>query len=119
MKTVVARPYWGFALRTASASSSRPAAFVLELPQQYVALEPNPRFRELWAKRSVAQHQSGHKVVEHPEVGEIDLDSDTLTTQGSNLRVVVFYTPRPGTDARGELDLLGAIGTRQMAPRSR
>lgn len=72
------------------------------------------RFRELWATASVAEHQSGHKVVEHPEVGAVDLDSDVLTTQGSNLRVVV-YTPRPGTDARSKLDFLAALGTQDLA----
>ncbi|MFD5631142.1 hypothetical protein [Streptomyces sp. NPDC127072] len=29
-------------------------------------LDRSPKFRERWALRSVAQHQSGHKVVEHP-----------------------------------------------------
>ncbi|MFG1928048.1 helix-turn-helix transcriptional regulator [Cryptosporangium sp. NPDC048952] len=67
-----------------------------------------PRFRELWERRSVAEHQSAHKIVEHPEVGDVDLDSDILLTHGSNLRVVV-YTPRPGTDARGKLDFLAAM----------
>lgn len=76
-----------------------------------------PRFAELWARRTVAGHGSAHKVVEHPEVGDVDLDSDTLTTQGSNLRVVV-YTPRPGSDAEGKLELLAAFGTQRMARRA-
>ncbi len=79
-------------------------------------LERGARFRELWARGTVAAHQSGHKIVEHPDVGAVDLDSDTLTTQGSNLRVVV-YTPRPGTDARSKLDFLTAVGTQDLAPR--
>ncbi|PRY39654.1 helix-turn-helix transcriptional regulator [Umezawaea tangerina] len=87
-----------------------------ELTALVARLERGARFRELWALGAVAAHQSGHKVVEHPEVGDVDLDSDTLTTQGSNLRVVV-YTPRPGTDARSKLDLLSAIGTQQLTPR--
>lgn len=73
------------------------------------------RFRELWSRRSVAEHQSGHKIVEHPHVGDIDLDSDVLVTQGTNLRVVI-YTARPGTDASSKLELLAAIGTQHMAP---
>uniref|UniRef100_UPI002E0DA450 MmyB family transcriptional regulator n=1 Tax=Amycolatopsis rifamycinica TaxID=287986 RepID=UPI002E0DA450 len=68
----------------------------------------------MWAATAVAEHQSGHKLIEHPEAGPIDLDSDVLVTQGSNLRVVV-YTPRPGTDARDKLDLLAATGTQRMA----
>ncbi len=73
-----------------------------------------PRFRELWKRNAVAEHEGSRKVIEHPEVGDIALDCDVLTTQGSNLHLVV-YTPRPGTDARGKLDLLAAIGTQQMS----
>jgi len=76
----------------------------------------SPWFRELWERRTVAEHQGSHKVVEHPDVGAIDLDCDTLATRGSNLRVVVF-TPRPGTDARSKLDLLAAVGTQELGPR--
>ncbi|WP_097325541.1 helix-turn-helix transcriptional regulator [Paractinoplanes atraurantiacus] len=72
-----------------------------------------PRFHELWASPSVADHHSAAKVVEHPDVGDIPLESNVLATQGSNLRLVV-YTPRAGTDARGKLDLLAAIGIQQM-----
>ncbi|MFG1991068.1 helix-turn-helix transcriptional regulator [Actinoplanes sp. NPDC048988] len=77
-------------------------------------LRRSPRFRELWALRSVADHHSATKVIEHPEVGDIALESNVLTTQGSNLRLVV-YTPRAGTDARGKLDLLTAIGLQQLS----
>ncbi|MFI6341381.1 hypothetical protein [Streptomyces sp. NPDC050535] len=81
-------------------------------------LDRSPKFRERWALRSVAQHQSGHKVVEHPQVGDVDLDSDTLITQGTDLGVVV-YTPHPGTDARSKLDLLATVGLQQLAPQVR
>ncbi len=87
-----------------------------ELKALTARLERSARFRKLWSQGLVAAHQSGHKVVEHPEVGAVDLDSDTLTTQGSNLWVVV-YTPRPGTDARSKLDLLAAIGVQELSPR--
>ncbi|GAB7039409.1 MULTISPECIES: helix-turn-helix domain-containing protein [Catenuloplanes] len=68
-----------------------------------------PRFRVLWESQSVAEHQSASKVVEHPDVGEIAVRSHVLAIGGSNLHVVVC-TPQPGTDARGKLDLLAAIG---------
>lgn len=67
------------------------------------------RFRRLWELREVAEHETASKTVVHPEVGDIPIDSNVLTTQGTDLRLVVS-TPRPGTDARGKLDLLGAIG---------
>lgn len=80
-------------------------------------LNASPRFRELWSRSTVGGHESSHKLVEHPEVGEIALDSDVLTTQDTNLRLVV-YTPQPGTDARSKLELLATIGVQRMsAPR--
>jgi transcriptional regulator with XRE-family HTH domain len=81
-------------------------------------LRRNPRFRELEALPSVEDHQSATKTVIHPEVGEIELDSSVLTTQTTNLRLVVT-TPRPGTDARGKLDLVAAIGLQELSPSSR
>jgi transcriptional regulator with XRE-family HTH domain len=71
-------------------------------------------FAALWSRQLVAGHQQSHKVVVHPEVGEVDIDCDTLTTQGTDLRVLVF-TPHPGSDARGKLDLLGTLGTQSLA----
>ncbi|WP_086866394.1 helix-turn-helix transcriptional regulator [Streptomyces viridochromogenes] len=73
----------------------------------------SPRFRELWSRGAVGGHESALKRVEHPEVGEIALLSDILTTAGG-LRLVVF-TPQPGTDARSKLDLLGAVGLQTLS----
>ncbi|MFR9793925.1 helix-turn-helix transcriptional regulator [Streptomyces sp. MB22_4] len=84
-----------------------------ELPALIARLSRSPRFRELWSRRSVGDHESARKFAEHPEVGDIALVSDVLTTQG-NLRLVV-YTPQPGTDARSKLDLLTAVGVQKMS----
>ncbi|MFJ4753944.1 hypothetical protein [Streptomyces sp. NPDC088763] len=73
----------------------------------------SPRFRELWSRGAVGGHESALKRVEHPQVGEIALLSDILTTAGG-LRLVVF-TPQPGTDARSKLDLLGAVGLQTLS----
>jgi hypothetical protein len=75
----------------------------------------SPRFRELWSRRAVGGHQSAHKLVQHPDVGDIAMNSDILNTQDTNLRLVV-YTPQPGTDARSKLELLAAIGVQRMSP---
>ena len=74
------------------------------------------RFRRLWELRAVAGHETASKTVEHPEVGDIPIDSNVLTTQGTELRMVVS-TARPGTDARGKLDLLATIGLQKMSSR--
>jgi hypothetical protein len=63
----------------------------------------------------VGGHQSSQKLVEHPDVGDLALNSDVLTTQDTDLRLVI-YTPQPNTDARSKLELLSAIGVQRMSP---
>lgn len=79
-------------------------------------LNHSPRFRELWNRRAVGGHESAHKLVRHPDVGDIALNSDILNTQDTNLRLVV-YTPQPGTDAAGKLELLATLGVQRMSSR--
>ena len=72
-----------------------------------------PEFLALWDSGDVAEHQQSHKTILHPEVGEVDILCDTLTTAEDDLRLLVF-TPAPGSDARSRLDLLAALGTQSM-----
>ena len=78
-------------------------------------LNRSERFALLWGRRSVGGHQSAHKLVQHPDVGELALNSDVLTTQDTDLRLVI-YTPAPNTDARSKLELLATIGVQRMSP---
>ncbi|MEU3260026.1 helix-turn-helix transcriptional regulator [Streptomyces albidoflavus] len=78
-------------------------------------LNLSPRFRELWSRQAVGGHQSAHKLVQHPDVGDIAMNSDILNTQDTNLRLVV-YTPQPATDARSKLEFLAAIGIQRVSP---
>ncbi|MGW2960762.1 helix-turn-helix domain-containing protein [Streptomyces sp. NPDC001220] len=78
-------------------------------------LNLSTRFRELWSRRAVGGHQSARKLVQHPDVGDIAMNSDILNTQDTNLRLVV-YTPQPGTDARSKLEFLAALGVQRMSP---
>jgi transcriptional regulator with XRE-family HTH domain len=71
-------------------------------------------FEALWSRHLVTEHQQSHKMVDHPDVGEVDVDCDVLTTQRSDLRIVVF-TPHPGSDSRSKLDLLAALGTQTVS----
>lgn len=70
-------------------------------------------FAVLWDSGVVAGHHQSRKTVEHPEVGDVVVDCDTLTTAEDDLRLLVF-TPAPGSDARSRLDLLAAVGTQSM-----
>jgi transcriptional regulator with XRE-family HTH domain len=80
-------------------------------------LNRSSRFCLLWSRRSVGGHQSSQKLVEHPDVGDLALNSDVLTTQDTDLRLVI-YTPQPNTDARSKLELLAAIGVQRMSPQA-
>lgn len=75
----------------------------------------SPRFVELWDAAAVAPHrdQSRHKVVRHPTVGSIELDCDTLTVAGDDLRIMV-YTAEPGTPDAERLALAVVLGTQQL-----
>jgi transcriptional regulator with XRE-family HTH domain len=88
-----------------------------DLAELVSRLDLSPRFRELWSRRAVGGHKSAHKVVEHPDVGDIAMNSDILNTQDTNLRLVV-YTPQPDTDARSKLELLATIGVQRMSPQA-
>jgi transcriptional regulator with XRE-family HTH domain len=88
-----------------------------DLPTLITRLNRSPRFRLQWSRRSVGGHQSSHKLVQHPDVGDLALNSDVLTTQDTDLRLVI-YTPAPNTDARSKLELLAAIGVQRMSPQA-
>jgi transcriptional regulator with XRE-family HTH domain len=74
----------------------------------------SPRFAELWLRRPVARRSAERKTIDHPEVGRVTLDCDSLTVVGSDLRLVIYTAPAGSPDAEA-LALLGAIGTQTFA----
>ena len=71
----------------------------------------SPRFAALWAEPpGLAPMGEDRKLVDHPDVGTLELDCDFLSVAGTSLRVAVF-TATPGTPDADRLALLGAIGT--------
>lgn len=75
----------------------------------------SPRFVELWeaAPDPAPAEQSRHKVIEHPAVGLITLDCDTLVVAGDDLRIMV-YTADPGTEDAARLELAIVLGTQAL-----
>jgi MmyB-like transcription regulator ligand binding domain len=57
----------------------------------------------------VARVRARRKTFRHPDVGEITLDCDVLTVEGSDLHLIV-YTAAPGSRDADSLALLGAVG---------
>ncbi len=72
-------------------------------------------FVELWDSGNLRPHQdrSRHKVFEHPEVGRIGLDCDTLIVAGDDLRIMV-YTAEPDTEDADRLALAIVLGTQAL-----
>lgn len=52
-------------------------------------------------------------MVEHPAVGRITLDCDTLVVSGDDLRVMI-YTAEPGTEDAERLALAVVLGTQTL-----
>jgi hypothetical protein len=70
---------------------------------------------ELWGSGEVSSHQdqSRHKSIDHPDVGLIALDCDTLIVAGDDLRILV-YTAEPGTEDAERLALAVVLGTQAL-----
>jgi transcriptional regulator with XRE-family HTH domain len=75
----------------------------------------SPRFAGLWESAEVGSHrdQSRHKIIDHPDVGLIALDCDTLIVAGDDLRIMV-YTAEPGTEDAERLALAVVVGTQAL-----
>lgn len=70
-------------------------------------------FRELWAQQEVAVRRTTRKVVEHPEVGRLELQCDVVLSVESGQRLVLFRA-QPGTGTAERLDLLRTVGTQHL-----
>ena len=75
----------------------------------------SPRFVELWKSGEIGslQDQARHKVIDHPDIGPIALDCDTLIVAGDDLRIMV-YTAEPGTEDAERLALAVVLGTHPL-----
>jgi transcriptional regulator with XRE-family HTH domain len=75
----------------------------------------SPRFAELWDSGQVGspQEQSRHKIIDHPDVGLVALDCDTLIVAGDDLRIMV-YTAEPGTEDAERLALAVVLGIQSL-----
>lgn len=71
-------------------------------------------FAELWDRHDVAVRRSDRKRIVHSAVGVVDVDCEVLATARQDQRLLVF-TPRPGSDAVGQLELLRVIGQQNLA----
>jgi transcriptional regulator with XRE-family HTH domain len=75
----------------------------------------SPRFVELWEPGELEPHQDQgrRKVIDHPGVGRITLDCDTLIVAADDLRIMI-YTAEPETEDAARLALAIVLGTQSL-----
>ena len=74
----------------------------------------SPRFVELWAGNfEPHQDQGRRKTIDHPDVGHITLDCDTLVVAADDLRIMIF-TAEPETEDAERLTLATVLGTQSL-----
>jgi transcriptional regulator with XRE-family HTH domain len=76
-------------------------------------------FAACWAEHDVSTRVSDErKRLVHPQVGEIEVQCQTLIAE-SEAQVLLVYTVTPGTEDAEKLRLLGVIGDQEFAATSR
>ena len=66
-------------------------------------------FRQLWSRHEIRTEIAGRKRFDHPEIGELVLDYDSMTISGSAGQQLVVYHADPGGSQTGALALLRAL----------
>jgi hypothetical protein len=71
-------------------------------------------FAALWDLHEVAVRRRARIKVQHPTVGLVELDSETLLTPAEDQRLLMFTAP-PGTPNVGQLELLRVVSNETFA----
>lgn len=67
-------------------------------------------FVELWEAQEVRRRFEEHKVLVHPELGEIEVDCQALFTEDESQALIVL-TAAPGSESASKLELVRVLGT--------
>lgn len=74
----------------------------------------SPEFVRYWDDHEVRRRFEDHKILVHPELGELEVDCQALITPDESQALIVL-TAAPGSEAAGKLDLLRVLGTQRVA----
>jgi transcriptional regulator with XRE-family HTH domain len=102
-------------------------AQVANLRAAYAAMGPKSRagelvrvlqkesaeFAAIWDRHEVAKRFEDHKVLVHPQLGEIEVDCQALFTEDQSQLLLVLTAP-PRTEAFDKIQLLGVLGTEKF-----
>ncbi len=75
----------------------------------------SPEFVRLWHSGVTAPWRINRKTIEHPVIGMLTLDCDSLLLPDSD-QVVIVYSAEPGTPEAESLALLRVLGTQHFNP---
>lgn len=67
------------------------------------------RFRQLWGRHDVRPKRGRVSRLNHPQVGEMDLQSDKLTIGGTDGLLLVVFHAEPGSRSAELLAILGSL----------
>lgn len=90
---------------------SRAAELVRELERV------SPEFVTLWAEQRVQRRFADHKTLIHPELGEIEVDCQTLFTEDQTQALLVL-SAAPRSEAESKLQMLSVVGIERFASSS-
>ncbi|MFF4753256.1 MmyB family transcriptional regulator [Streptomyces sp. NPDC002514] len=76
-------------------------------------LAKSAEFARLWERHEVAARFTDHKVLIHPELGEIEVDCQVLFTEEQSQALLVLTAP-PRSEAFEKIRLLGVLGHEQF-----
>ena len=68
--------------------------------------------------RELTERHSDRKRVRHPDLGDLELDCDTLLVHGDD-QVLLVYSAAPGTREAEALALLRVLGLQDLATPNR
>ncbi|MBO9556576.1 helix-turn-helix transcriptional regulator [Cellulomonas sp.] len=77
--------------------------------------EKSEQFERLWQAGGASSWRSQRKTIEHPTIGAITLDCDSLHVPDSDQALVVYSAPAGSPEAEA-LALLRVIGTQSLTP---
>jgi transcriptional regulator with XRE-family HTH domain len=75
------------------------------------------RFRVLWARQDVKHKPTGTSLLEHPQVGQLELIYEKLLIPGTDMQTLITYHAEPGSESEERLRLLATISAPDHAPR--
>jgi hypothetical protein len=76
------------------------------------------RFRRLWARQDVKHKATGTSLLQHPQVGSMELHYEKLLIPSAEGQTLVTYHARPGSDSEERLRLLASLDSPARSPRN-